>query len=67
MKALTKEELDGYRKRNEPIWAVATCVKDEPSGWALAGTRAAIMQDFTTVVLWYETYGLEWVAYSEKI
>lgn len=60
---MSAEELDVCRKSNVPIWAVATCTTGKPSGWGLAGTRSALSQDFCNTVLWYETYGMEWIAY----
>lgn len=62
---ITKEQLTIYRKQHKPVWAIATCIVGNPSGWALAGDRNTISQDFCNTALWYETYGIEWIAYEK--
>lgn len=62
-KPLSREALAYCRDMGLPVWVVAECITDKPSGWALAGKRAAISQNFTSAVLWYDTYETEWLAY----
>ena len=61
---LTKEEMDCRRKKHLPVWAVELWTGENNSGWALAGTRNALSQDFICAALWYDTYGMEWIAYD---
>ena len=62
--------LDCLRDRKEsdkkhlPVWAVELWTGENNSGWALAGTRNTLSQDFICAELWYETYGMEWIAYD---
>ena len=63
---LTAEQLDKYRKENLPVWVKTIGYTNNKSGWALAGTRQAITQDFWPHPLWYSSYMMDWVAYKNK-